>query len=163
MGARLGSERWRPWRGDWGHTAAVPAGPAVSWDARVSSSVFILRDTKSWATAGSPQHSPSLTGKFPAGAGRERRRRRRVGGSSWAPSRRPAPAHLWTWRPWARSHRRGAAATAQPRPIVPGWPGQARGQPSAPRCRQLLCSPPGARWRRKRLPRASPFPSRGGT
>lgn len=111
-GMMLGSEYSWLWWGVWGHVLAAPTGPTVGLDVPVSSSVFILRETKSWAAAGSPQHPPGLSLNspwVPAGGG---------GGCVAAAGHRPTPTHLQTWHPCARSHRHGAGAAPQPEPIV---------------------------------------------
>lgn len=111
-GVMLGSKHWWPQQGGWGHVVAAPAGPTVGLDAPVSSSVFILRETKSWAAAGSPQCPPGLSLKslwVLAGGGR---------GWVAAVGHCPAPTHLRTWHPCAGSRQRGAGATLQPEPIV---------------------------------------------
>lgn len=110
-GGVAGDTRWQPW----------PA-PTVGLDARASSSLFILRDTKSWAAAGSQERLPSLSLKFPSGCWQGGGGR---GGWVAAARHHRAAPRPHTFGPCGRSRRRGAEAVPRPDLIVlrPRGPG----------------------------------------
>lgn len=136
--------------------------------------LFILRDTKSCAAAA----SAGVTGKFAAALIKvlcrcRRRKEEEEGGSSWAPSRTP---RLCTFGPGARVPGAGGTVLVPPYSPTPALGGQGAGPgdhrpgagdqgPGTAICLSVAAASLFAAHTctGSSSPRASPFPSRGGT